>query len=113
MVAAEQQNVLWVLQFQAKEVFQRFHRVIAAVHKVADEDVALVGDFPADAEELQKVVELPVDVPTDIDRGADGLNVGFLLTRATSHKSSVTLKQSWRTSRSWRIWPSLSLCNHR
>ena len=50
----------------------------ASVDKVTHKDVIPRRDVSSQPEELQQVVELPVDVAADDDRRRDRLHVGLL-----------------------------------
>ena len=45
VVSAEEGNAVGVLDLQAEEVFEGLDRVVAAINKISDEDVARLVDF--------------------------------------------------------------------
>lgn len=53
------------------------HRVVAAIHVVAHEQVVCVGGLSADAEQLKQVVKLAVQIAHQRDRRPDRLHVGL------------------------------------
>jgi hypothetical protein len=55
VVASEEGDPFGVFDLEAEEVFEGLDGVVAAINKIADEDVAR-------PEQLEHVVELPVDV---------------------------------------------------
>mmetsp|Transcript_3559 Transcript_3559/g.6806 ORF Transcript_3559/g.6806 Transcript_3559/m.6806 type:complete len:278 (+) Transcript_3559:505-1338(+) len=77
VVAADERHALRVPHFEREQQQKRLDRVVAAVDKVAHEDVVDRRDLPADVEELEQVVELAVDVADD--GGGDGHVVDVLL----------------------------------
>eukprot|EP00350_Pseudokeronopsis_sp_OXSARD2_P009129 CAMPEP_0170550162 /NCGR_PEP_ID=MMETSP0211-20121228/8226_1 /TAXON_ID=311385 /ORGANISM="Pseudokeronopsis sp., Strain OXSARD2" /LENGTH=117 /DNA_ID=CAMNT_0010856549 /DNA_START=544 /DNA_END=894 /DNA_ORIENTATION=+ len=64
MVPSQQGNVSRILQFEAKEELESLHRVVTSINEVSHKDVASVRDVSTHFEELQEVLELPMDVPT-------------------------------------------------
>lgn len=79
VIAAQQRDVAGILELEAEEEREGFDAVVAAVDKVAEEDVVDVRRAAADlvGEEVEEVVELAVDVADDGDGGSHGLHVGF------------------------------------
>lgn len=67
VVATEQVDAVGVPRLVAQQQTDRLHRVVAAVDVVAHEEVVRVGRLASDLEELQKVVQLTVDVAADCD----------------------------------------------
>ena len=68
-----------VLYLETHQKCERLETIVTPVHIVAEEDVIhLVWEPARRAEELQQVVELPVDVAADGYRGPHGLDVGLL-----------------------------------
>jgi len=63
VVAAQQEEVLRVLDLERQQQTDRLDRVLPAVHVVAQEQVVRVRRKPAQLEQPQQVVKLPVDVP--------------------------------------------------
>lgn len=78
VVASEDSDSLLVSDFKRKKESDSLDRVMAPVHVVTHEEVVSFGNLAPDLEELDEVVKLAVDVPTDNDRGSDWLHIGFL-----------------------------------
>ena len=47
VVASEQGDSFWVLDLQTEQVFEGFDRVVPAINKISDEDIARLVDFSA------------------------------------------------------------------
>ena len=47
VVASEEGDSFGVLDLETEEVFEGFDRVVAAINKISDEDVARLVDFSA------------------------------------------------------------------
>ena len=62
VVAPDERDAVRVPHFQGQQQAKGFYAVKAAVDKVAQEEVVRAGRGVADAEELEQVVELAVDV---------------------------------------------------
>ncbi len=78
MVAAEKRDGLRVAHLETEQQLQCLHTVVAAIDEVAHEDVPGLGNVTAHAEELQKIVELAVDIAADSDGTVHRLHVGLL-----------------------------------
>ena len=65
VVAPEEGDPVLVADLEGEQHEEGFDAVPAAVDVVPEEDVVGVGRVAADLEQLQQVVELPVDVPAD------------------------------------------------
>lgn len=77
VVPPEQGDAVWVADLECYQEEDRFHAVEASVHIVPEEKIALVSaaDVPSTAEELDQIVELPVDVSAHSDGKVDPLYV--------------------------------------
>ena len=62
MVAADESDAIGVADLEGQQEEKGLDGVVAPIDKVAEEQVVLVGTFAADLEQLDEVVELPVDV---------------------------------------------------
>ena len=62
MVAADQGDAVGVADLEGQEEEEGLDGVVAPVDEVAEEQVVLVGTLAPDLEQLDEVVELPVDV---------------------------------------------------
>ena len=62
MVAADQGDAVGVADLEGQEEEEGLDGVVAPVDEVAEEEVVLVGTLAPDLEQLDEVVELPVDV---------------------------------------------------
>jgi len=72
VVAADERDAVGVAHLEREQQQERLDAVVAAVHKVAQEDVVRVGALAAHLEQLNQVVELPVDVAADLGRRRAG-----------------------------------------
>lgn len=66
VVAPQQRHVGWVACFQQQQQREHFQAVAATVHKVPHEYVAGAGDLTASLKQPQQVMELPMDVTTNL-----------------------------------------------
>ena len=78
VIASKKRDAVGVLEFEAEEKLEGFHTVVTTIDEVTHKDVARVGDLAAFFKQLQKIVELTVDVTADCDGGAHGLYVALL-----------------------------------
>ena len=78
VIASQESDVRRVLHLEAEEELEGLDRVEATIDEVAHENVAGVRDFTAFVEQLEKIVELAVDVSANRDRSLDWLDVAFL-----------------------------------
>lgn len=67
VVASEQGDPVLVAHLEGQQHEEGLDAVPSAIHIVAQEDVVGIGRVPSDLEQLEQVVELPVDVPADGD----------------------------------------------
>lgn len=67
VVASEQGDPVLVAHLEGQQHEEGLDAVPPAIHIVAQEDVVGIGRVPSDLEQLEQVVELPVDVPADGD----------------------------------------------
>ena len=70
MVSSEQENIVWTLNFQTKEIRGNFRSVVASVNVVTQEQhllLSLVGTMSLlqFTEHCHKVIELAMDVSTN------------------------------------------------
>eukprot|EP00166_Cyanidium_caldarium_P005904 ctg_754.g447 len=77
VIAAQDGHSPRIPQLETDERGDRLHRVVAAVHVVAHEEVVGVRALAAYFEQLQQVVKLTVNVATHGHRAADRLYVGL------------------------------------
>jgi len=77
MIAAQQGHILGVTRLQTQQQRQGLDAIMAAVHKIAHENIARLWYFPPTSKELEQVKELAVDVPADRDGASDRLDVAF------------------------------------
>mmetsp|Transcript_24322 Transcript_24322/g.77061 ORF Transcript_24322/g.77061 Transcript_24322/m.77061 type:complete len:332 (+) Transcript_24322:206-1201(+) len=78
VVASDQRDALWVPDLERKQQQERLDRVVAAVDKVAHEDIVHGGHLTADVEQLEQVVKLPVDVAHHHGGGRHVVHIGLL-----------------------------------
>ena len=62
VVAADQRDAVGVADLEGQEEEEGLDGVVAPIDEVAEEEVVLVGTLAPDLEQLDEVVELPVDV---------------------------------------------------
>jgi len=78
VVTAQQRHLLWVLGLEDEQLRERLEAVVAAVDKVAHENVVGLGRVAARAEQLLQVVVLTVDVTAHGHGRAHRLHVALL-----------------------------------
>lgn len=69
MVPSQQCHVCWISSFQQHEQCEDFKAVVAPVHKVPHEYVICSRDFTACGEEFEQIMELAVNIATDLHPG--------------------------------------------
>ena len=62
VVAAQQEEILWVLDLVRQEQADRFKRLLPAIHIVSQEEVVGIGREASVFEQPQKVVVLTMDI---------------------------------------------------
>lgn len=78
MVTPEDSESLFVAYLDAEQQTHCFEGIVATVDIIAEEEVVAVGDVSTDPEEFHEIVELPVDVSADVNRGSNVDHVGLL-----------------------------------
>jgi hypothetical protein len=63
MVATQEEEVLWKLDFVAKEQHDALDRVLAAVDVITNEEIVTFSWPPSVLENLEQIGVLPMDVP--------------------------------------------------
>ena len=66
MIAAEKSYAVWVADLEAEKQQTRLHAVIATIHIVAHKEVVYAGTVPTNTEKLTEIVELSVDVASNL-----------------------------------------------
>jgi hypothetical protein len=100
VISAKEGDVARVTELEHHQELEGFDGVVATVDKIAHKDVAGVGNTASLFEELDKVMELTVDVTADGDGSGNRLNVGLFI------RISLTRSQTRRRSRSGKHLPS-------
>jgi hypothetical protein len=77
VIASEQRDMRWVLDFETHQQLESLHWVVPSVHKVTHEDVTCVRNFPSFAKKLKQIVELTMDIATYCDWSSHWLDVAF------------------------------------
>ena len=67
MVSSEKGDVSWVLQLKAQQKLEGLNRVEASVDEVTHENVSGVWDLSSLVEQLQQIVELSMDITTNLN----------------------------------------------
>lgn len=67
VVSTKKRNAVWVEDLQRKQEQKRFDAVVASVDIIAHEEVIRIRTFASDKEQLLQIVELAVDVSTDLE----------------------------------------------
>ena len=67
VVSTKKRNAVWVEDLQRKQEQKRFDAVVASVDIIAHEEVVRIRTFASDKEQLLQIVELAVDVSTDLE----------------------------------------------
>ena len=78
VVSPEERHPPLVSHFQGEEQDEGLDRVQSSIDEVPEEEVGDEGRLPADPEQLQQVVELPVDIAAYRHRGVHAGEVGLL-----------------------------------
>ena len=89
VVASDEGDAVGVSCFEEEEEQKSFDGMVAAVDEISHEDVGSGGNFAAEAEELEKVEELAVDVAADGDGGVDVLDVGLFYKKFSAHVAKL------------------------
>ena len=97
VVAPKESDVAGILELQAQEEAESFHRVVSPIHKVAQKYVRGVWRRSADgrAEEVQQVKELAVQIADDGDGRSDRLHIGFF-DQQLGHRNAQPPESSFR-----------------
>jgi hypothetical protein len=66
VIASNECDAIRIPYLECQEQQKGFHTVIAAVHKVAEKQVILVGTLSAHLEQFDQVVKLAMNVPTNL-----------------------------------------------
>lgn len=67
VVSTKKRNAVGVEDLQRKQEQKRFNAVVASVDIIAHEEVIRIGTVASDEEQLLQIVELTVDVSTDLE----------------------------------------------
>lgn len=78
VVAPEQEYLFGVFDLVAEKKLNGLNGVVAPIHKISDEDVSGLRQFPAYLEQFEHVEELSVDVSADGDGCLGFLDIGLL-----------------------------------
>lgn len=78
VIAAEEGDSARISQLKAGQHADRFYTVVSTVYKVPEECVIDIGTLPSHPKDLEHVIELPVHIPTDCDRGAQRKYIRFI-----------------------------------
>ena len=78
VVASDESNEVGVSNFVGQKKEKGFNTVESSIYEISKKEVANSGYISSIFEELKKIVELPMDVSADGDRGVDSLNIAFL-----------------------------------
>ena len=98
MVAPEEEEVFWILDFVGEEETYRLQGLLASVHVVAQKQVVGLGRETAVFEQPQKVVELTVDVTCNKQQRLNKLNKKFRVgSEWWGHDNNGGDKQSYAT----------------
>ncbi len=66
VVPPKQRHVRWVPRFAQHQQREDLQAVVASVHEVAHENVVRAGRLPARIKQLEQVMELAMNVSTDL-----------------------------------------------
>ena len=78
VVTSEESDVAGVLQLQAHQELECLYGVETTVNEIAHKNVAGLGNFSSLVEELNEIMELSMDISTDSNGCAHGLDVALL-----------------------------------
>lgn len=71
MVATDEGDAIGIADLEGQQEEEGLDGVVAPIDKVTEEQVILVGTLASDLEQLDEVVELPVDVAAYLFGGRD------------------------------------------
>ena len=77
MVASDEGDEIWVPDFIGEEKEEGLYAVKTSVHKIAKEEIADWGYISSIFEELEQIIELPVDISAYRYRWINSLHVAF------------------------------------
>lgn len=69
MIASQQSHMRWISSLQQHEQGEGFQAVVSSVDKVPHENVVRAGNFSACLKQLEQIMELTMDVPTNLREG--------------------------------------------
>lgn len=68
MIASQQSHVCWIPSLQQHEQGEGFQAVVPSIDKVPHENVVGAWNFSACLKQLEQIVELTMDVSTNLNR---------------------------------------------
>ena len=77
MVASGEVDTFGVPDFEGHEQGDGLDGVVASIDKIAHEEVVGEGHISPNREEFDKIMQLPMDIPADSNRGLDGYGITF------------------------------------
>jgi hypothetical protein len=77
VVSSQQSNVVGPFKLEAHQKLEGLDRVKTAIDKISHENIARLGDFSSFVEKLKKIMELSVNISTNSNWCAYGLNIAF------------------------------------
>ena len=78
MVASEDGESILEANFERDEKSDSLDGIVSTINVIAHEQVVRVWRLPTDLEQLSEIVELPMDVSANGDRGSDLLHVRLI-----------------------------------
>lgn len=85
MVAPKQENTIGILNLETEEQRHSFDRIVSPIDKVANHDELILRDASAYLEHLLHIKELPMDIPSNLDRRIDNDNIGLVDEHTLDH----------------------------
>ena len=77
VISSKEGDVGWVLKLETKQELEGLNRVEPSVYKVSHENVSGFWNLTALVEELQKIMELSMDISTDGYWSFNWLHIAF------------------------------------
>ena len=66
VVTSDQSDTLWVADLKCQQKKERLDRVVATINEITHEEVVGVGALATDLEKFHQVIELTVNITTDL-----------------------------------------------
>ena len=78
MVTSQQDQPIWVPNFQAKQQADSFHRIITSINEISNHDELVVRNTSTNPKHLFHIIKLPMYITCNLHRSINGNDVGLL-----------------------------------